>query len=129
MVKKAVSWVLFGVFGYLWWWGGHGWSYLNTEGNEWSRVFTLFTLVSLVLLVLGSRATGTGMFDRLFGTIRNFVPNLPWLVLGMIILRTVAWAHSGLDNPLDHFVHAIVTALAAGITTSLWYAAIVNASD
>ena len=49
MAKKAVSWVLVGVFAYGWWWLGHGWAYLNTAGNEWSRVFVLLTLISLVV--------------------------------------------------------------------------------
>jgi hypothetical protein len=129
MVRTIVSWLLFGVFGYIWWWAGHGWDYLNTEGNEWSRVFLLLTLVSMVLLILAPRATGPGMFDRLVGTIRTFIPKLPWLVLGIIAIRMVAWAHAGLEDPLDHFTHAVVAALFAGITTSLWYAAIVNASD
>ena len=129
MAKKAVSWVLFGVFAYLWWWMGHGWAYLNTEGNEWFRVYNLFTLASLALLLLAPRATGPGMLDRFVGTIRSFIPNLPWLVLGMVITRSIAWAHAGLDNPADHFTHAVVVALVAGITTSLWYAAIANASD
>jgi len=129
VAKKAVSWVLFGIFAYLWWWGGHGWRYLNTEGNEWSRVFVLFTFVSLAVLLLAPRVTGPGIFDRFVGTMRNFLPNVPWLVLGMIVTRMIAWAHAGLDDPADHFTHAIVVALVAGITTSLWYAAIVNASD
>jgi hypothetical protein len=102
---------------------------MNTEGNEWSRVFVLFTMVSVVVLLLAPRVTGPGMFDRFVGTMRNFLPNLPWLVLGMIVTRMIAWAHAGLDDPADHFTHAIVVALVAGITTSLWYAAIVNASD
>ena len=129
MAKKAVSWVLVGVFAYVWWWTGHGWAYLNTEGNEWSRVFVLLTLISLVVLIRGPRAAGAGMFDRLAATFRSFIPNLPWLVLVIIVLRAVAWAHSGLDDPLDHFAHAVVAALVAGITTALWYGAIENASD
>ena len=38
MVKKAVSWVLVGVFAYFWWWLGHRWAYLNTTGNEWGSI-------------------------------------------------------------------------------------------
>jgi branched-subunit amino acid transport protein len=89
----------------------------------------LFTVVSVALLLLAPRASGPGMFDPFVGTVRHFLPNLPWLVLGVIVTRMVAWVHSGLDNPADHFTHAIVAALVAGISTSLWYAAIVNASD
>ena len=96
MVTKTISWLLFGVFGYIWWWAGHGRDYINTEGNEWSRVFMLFTLVSLFLLILAPRATGVGMFDRLVGTMRTFIPKLPWLVLGIVAIRSVAWLTPGL---------------------------------
>ena len=129
MLRKALSWLLVGVFAYMWWWVGMVGSYLNTEGNEWFRVFMLFTLISLVVLLRGAQASGVGMFDRFGGTMRNFLPTLPWLVFGVIVIRALGWAHAGLDDPLDHFTHAVVTALLAGTTTSLWYAAIVNASD
>lgn len=129
MAKKAVSWVLVGVFAYGWWWLGHGWAYLNTAGNEWSRVFVLLTLISLVVLLRAPRPAASGMFGRLTGTLRGFVPTLPWLVLAMVVLRAIAWLHSGLDDPMDHFVHAIVAALIAGITTALWFGAVENASD
>ena len=50
MLNKVVSWVLVGAFTYLWWWIGYEWAYLNSEGNEWSDVYLLFTLISLVLI-------------------------------------------------------------------------------
>ena len=129
MARKAISWVLFGVFGYIWWWTGNGWTYLNTVGNQWAGAFTFFTLVTVVVLIVGPRPTGTGMFDRLIGTFRGFLPTLPWMVLGMLAFRGTAWARMGLDNPVDHFTHAIVVVLCAGILTTLWYGAIQNASD
>ena len=130
MVKKAVSWVLVGVFAYFWWWLGHRWVYLHTPGNEWGSIYELFTLVSLVVLIRGARATGAGMFDRLIGTIRNFIPALPWLALAVVVARSVAWIHYGMSaDPLDHYIHAVVAVLIAGITTALWYGAIENASD
>jgi hypothetical protein len=129
MVKKAVSWVLVGAFVYLWAWAGYRWSFLNSPGNEWNATYLTFTLVSLVVLLRGSRATGNGMFDRLIGTVRNFVPALPWLALAIIVARSVAWAHIGIVNPQDHYIHAVVAVLVAGIATALWYGAIENASD
>lgn len=130
MVKKAVSWVLVGAFAYLWWWAGHRWSYINTTGNEWNTVYTLFTLISVVVLVRGAKATGAGMFDRLVGTVRNFIPALPWLVLAIVVARSIGWLHLGMSAlPLDHYIHAVVAVLVAGITTALWYGAIENASD
>lgn len=130
MVKKAVSWVLVGAFAYLWWWLGHRWSYINTKGNEWGSVYVLFTLISLAVLIRGTRATGAGMFDRLVGTVRNFIPTLPWLVLAIVVARSIGWLHVGMSAmPLDHYIHAVVAVLVAGITTALWYGAIENASD
>ena len=129
MAKKAVSWLLVGVFAYLWWWFGHGWSYLNTAGNEWSRVFVLLTLISLVVLLRAPRPAGGEMFGRVTAAIRGFAPTLPWLVLAVVVLRAIGWAHSGLDDPVDHFTHAIVAALVAGVTTALWFGAVDNASD
>jgi hypothetical protein len=130
MVKKAVSWVLVGAFVYLWWWLGHRWTYINVKGNEWITVYTLFTLISLVVLMRGARATGTGMFDKLIGTLRSFIPTLPWMALAIIVTRSVAWLHIGMAaNPVDHYTHAVVAVLVAGIATALWYGAIENASD
>ena len=130
MLKKAVSWVLVGTFAYLWWWAGNRWSYLHSPGNQWSSVFVLFTLVSLAVLIRNSRAIGSGMFDGLVSTLREFLPSLPWMVLAVIVVRAVAWVHVGVsENPLDHLVHAIVAALVAAITTALWYGAIENAAE
>lgn len=129
MVKKAISWALVGAFAYLWWWVGHGWEYLNSEGNEWSRVFMLFTLISLVVLLRGPRHPGTGLLDRLLGSIKGFVPSLPWLVLVIVIMRLLAAAQNEIVYPLEHYVHAVVAALAAGVTTMLWFGAIENAAD
>ncbi|MCH8203014.1 MAG: hypothetical protein IH996_07905 [Proteobacteria bacterium] len=52
MLNKVVSWVLVGAFTYLWWWIGYEWAYLNpgAEGFDWSNVYLLFTLISLVLI-------------------------------------------------------------------------------
>ena len=127
MVKKAMSWALVGAFTCAWWWIGHRWPYLNSVGNQWSSVFDFFTLVSVVLLVRGPRATGTGMFAVAIGTVRSFLPNLLWLALAAVVFRAVAWLLFGVVNPVDHFVHVVVTAVAAGITTALWYGAIANA--
>lgn len=130
MVKKAVSWVLVGVFAYLWWWAGHRWTYLNVTGNQWTSVYILFTLISLAVLARGARVAATGMFDRLVGTVRNFIPVLPWMVLTIIVARSVAWLHVGMSaTPLDHYIHAVVAVLVAGLATALWYGAIENASD
>ncbi len=129
MVKKMISWALVGAFVFLWGWVGHKWPYINVEGNDWSAVYLLFTLVSLVVLVRGTRTVGAGMFDGLVGTVRSFLPNLPWLALAIIVARATAWVFTGIVNPVDHFIHAVVTVVAAGIATSLWYGAIVNAGD
>lgn len=129
MTRKLVSWVLAGAFFFLWWWAGHRWSYLNVAGNQWGGVYDAFTLIAVVLLVRGARAGGTGLLDRLIGTVRGFLPALPWLVLAIVVARAVGWLLAGVVNPVDHFVHAAVVALVAGITTALWYGAIANADD
>ena len=128
MVKTTVSWVLAGVFAYLWWWAGYRWSYLHNPGNQWTSVFVLFTLISVVVLTRNARASGSGMFDGFVGTIREFLPSLPWMVLAVIVVRLVGWAHAGVSaGPIDHLIHAVVAVLVAGITTALWYGAIRNA--
>lgn len=129
MTRKLVSWVLAGAFFYAWWWAGHRWSYLNSAGNQWGGVYDALTLVSVVVLVRGARAAGGGLLDCLIGTVRGFLPVLPWLVLAIVVARAVAWLHVGVVNPADHFAHAVVVALVAGLTTSLWYGAIANADD
>lgn len=130
MVKKLVSWGLVGVFGYLWWWLGHRWSYLNTPGNEWVTVYVMFTLIGLVVLLRAGKVAGSGLFGRLIGTVRGFIPVLPWFALAIVVARSVAWLHYGMsERPLDHYIHAVVAVLVAGITTALWYGAIANADD
>lgn len=129
MTKKAVSWVLVGVFAFAWWWAGNRWTYLNTPGNEWATVYGLFTLISLAVLARSPKVAGDGLLDGLLGTVRAFLPNLLWLALAVVVARGVAWALTGIVNPVDHFTHAVVTAVAAGFTTSLWYGAIANAGD
>lgn len=129
MTRKLVSWVLAGAFIYLWWWAGYRWPYLNSAGNQWATAYTGLTIVSLALLLRGARAGGGGLFDRLVGTVRGFLPMLPWLVLAMVVSRAVAWLHIGIVRAPDHFAHALVVALVAGITTALWFGAIANADD
>ncbi len=129
MVKKVVSWALLGGFTFAWWWIGHRWPYLNSQGNQWAGVFDFFTLVSAVVLVRSPRAAGAGLFGALIGTVRNFLPTLLWLVFAVVIFRAVATVLTGVVNPADHFAHAIVAAVLAGLTTALWYGAIANADD
>lgn len=129
MVKKAVSWALVGGFTFAWWWVGHRWLYLNSEGNEWAGVFDFFTLLSAVALLRMPRAAGTGMFGVLIGTVRNFIPTLLWLALAVVVFRAVAWLLVGVVDPVDHFSHAIVAAVTAGLIASLWFGAIANADD
>lgn len=128
MVKRAISWVLVGVFGFAWWWIGHRWSYLHMPGNEWGSVYELFTLLSLALLLRAPRAAAAGMFGAAIGTVRAFLPNLLWLALCIVVFRVVAWILTGgVVDPVDHFTHAIVAVVAAGFLTSLWYGALANA--
>ena len=129
MTKKAISWVLVGVFAFAWWWAGNRWTYLNTPGNEWATVYGLFTLISLAVLTRSPKVAGGGLLDGLLGTVRAFLPNLLWLALAVVVARGVAWLLTGVVNPVDHFTHAVVTAVVAGFTTSLWYGAIANAGD
>lgn len=128
MTKKAVSWVLVGAFSLLWWWAGHRWQYINVQGNEWGTVYLLFTLISLAVLTRSAKAAGAGMFGGLITTVTGFLPNLLWLALAVIVARGLAWLLMGVVNPVDHFIHAVVAVVAAGVTTSLWYGAIVNAT-
>ena len=128
MTKKAVSWMLVGVFAWLWAWAAHKWPYLNDKGNEWGGVFLLFTLISLAVLIRGPKAASPGMFSGLIGTVVGFLPNLLWLALAIIVARLLNWLLLGVVNPVDHFTHAVVAVVVAGFTTSLWYGAIVNAT-
>lgn len=128
-MKKAVSWVLAGVFAYAWWWVGHRWSYLHVAGNTWTSVYELFALMSLMVLLRARNAAGSGLFGGLVGVLRGFAPNLVWLVVAVIVLRVAAWVQSGVADPIDNFVHAAVTALAAGVLTALVFGAIANADD
>lgn len=57
MLNKVISWVLVGAFSYLWWWIGYEWGYLNPSeaaaeagAFDWSNVYLLFTLFSLILI-------------------------------------------------------------------------------
>lgn len=50
MAKTIVSWVLFGIFSYIWWWFGYDWSYLQSDRADWTSVYMLFTLVSIILM-------------------------------------------------------------------------------
>ncbi len=129
MVKKAISWGLVGAFALLWWYAGHRWPYINVPGNQWGTVYIMFTFISLAVLMRSRQAAGAGMLDGLVGTVRGFLPVLPWLALAIIVARGIAWLLLGVVNPLDHFIHAVVAVLVAGFTTSLWYGAIVNAGD
>lgn len=127
MQRTAISWIALGVLAYLWWWLANRWSYLHSPGNQWASVYNLYTLVSLAILVRLPRSAGTGIFDGFVHAIRGLLPALPWMALAVVVMRGVAWLHAGAPaDPLDHFVHAIVTALLAGITTALWFGALEN---
>jgi len=128
MAKTAVSWILVGIFAYLWWWAAYEWSYVNSPGNVWTAGFIMFTLISMVVLTRNVGAAGAGMFDGLIRTVREFLPSLPWMALAAIVYRLIRWAHLGIAaDPFDHLTRSIVVVLVAGITTALWYGAITNA--
>ncbi|MCH8863406.1 MAG: hypothetical protein IID51_12995 [Proteobacteria bacterium] len=129
MAQKGISWVLVGVFGYAWWWIGYQWAYLNVPEVDWSDVFLLFTLISLVVLRgAKSDAAGEGMFDKLVSTVTGFLPSLPWLVLAILVGNTIfALQYAGFA--IDSYLQAVIVAVTAGLTTALWVGAINNAGE
>lgn len=131
MTQKGISWVLVGVFNYLWWWIGYQWDYINSPVPEvdWSDVYLLFTLISLVLLQRGkSDAAGEGMFGKCIDTVTGFLPNLPWLVVAILVGNTIFALQYGLFS-IDGYIQAVTVAVTAGVTTALWVGAINNAGD
>ena len=67
------------------------------------------------------------MLDGFLHAVRGIAPALPWIALAVVVMRGVAWVHiGGVIDPVDHFVRAIVAALLAAITTSLWFGALEN---
>lgn len=131
MVQKAVSWVLVGVFAYVWWWIGYMWGYLNNAdpAADWSNVFLLFTLISLVVLNRGkSDAAGEGMFDKCIGTVTGFLPNLVWLIVAILVGNTIFGLQYGIIG-VDAYIQGVVVAVTAGLTTAAWVGAIANAGD
>ena len=129
MAQKGISWVLVGAFGYVWWWIGYQWGYLNDPEADWSDVFLLFTLISLVVLRgAKSDAAGEDMFDKLVATVTGFLPNLPWLVLAILVGNTI-FALQYASFAIDSYFQAITVAVTAGVTTALWVGAIANAGD
>lgn len=129
MIKQVVSWGLVGVFTFLWWWLGHGWDYLTAGDGNWPRVFWIFTLISLVVLLRSTRPAAPGMFGELIGTVGHFLPKLGWLMLVAIVMQLGMLISGRIGEPLDHLVHAVVTALAAAVATSLWFGAVANADE
>jgi hypothetical protein len=127
MMKQVVSWGLVGVFTFLWWWLGHGWDYLNAGDGNWPRVFWIFTLISLVVLLRSPRSTDAGMLGGLTGTVGRFLPKLGWLILVAVVMQLGMLVAGNTGDPVDHLVHSVVTALAAGVATSLWFGAVANA--
>ncbi len=129
MAQKGISWVLVGAFTYAWWWIGYQWGYLNDPEADWTDVFLLFTLISLVVLRgSSSGAAGEGMFDKLVATVTGFLPSLPWLVVAILVGNTIFMLQYG-GFSADGYIQGVVVAIAAGVTTSLWVGAIANAGD
>ena len=129
MAQKGISWVLVGAFTYVWWWIGYQWGYLNDPEADWTDIFLLFTLLSLVVL-RGSKADaeGEGMFDKLVATVTGFLPSLPWLVVAILVGDTIFMLQYG-GFSVDGYIQGVVVAIAAGVTTALWVGAINNAGD
>ena len=71
MTRKIVSWVLVGIFAYAWWWIGYRWSYINSKGNEWTSVYALFTLISLVLFAQVTFTLRQRPFERLMALLSD----------------------------------------------------------
>ena len=129
MAQKAVSWVLVGVFTYVWWWIGYQWGYLNQPEADWTDVFLLFTLISLVVLHRGkAEGGGEGMFDGLVKTVTDFLPNLVWLIVAVIVGDTLFVLQFG-GFAIDGYIQGIVVAVTAGLTTALGVGAIGTAGD
>ena len=68
------------------------------------------------------------MFDKCISTVTDFAPNLLWLLVAVLTGLTIHSARLG-SFTVDNYIHGIVVALAAGITTALWAGAIENGSD
>ncbi len=69
------------------------------------------------------------MFDKLINTVTDFLPNLLWLFVAIITGATIYQVLHGEFPNVDGYTHAIVVAVLAGFTTSLWAGAIENGSD
>lgn len=132
MAQKVISWVLVGIFTYACWWFGFAWGYLNSDipAEDWSNVYLLFILISIVVLIrceCGQGDCGDGMFDRLVKTVTDFLPNIGWLVVAILVGNTIFMLQYGTGFSVDEYVKAVVVAVTAGLTTALWVGAIDNA--
>ena len=69
------------------------------------------------------------MFDKLINTVTDFLPNLLWLFVTVVTGATIYQLLHGTFLDVDFYSRAIVMAILAGFTTSLWAGAIENGSD
>ena len=69
------------------------------------------------------------MFDRLISTVTDFLPNLLWLFVAVVTGATIFQLLHGTFVDVNGYSQAIVMAILAGFTTSLWAGAIENGSD
>lgn len=69
------------------------------------------------------------MFDRLIKTVTDFLPNIVWLVVAILVGNTIYMLQYATGFSVDNYIKAVVVAVAAGLTTALWVGAIDNAGD
>ncbi len=68
------------------------------------------------------------MFDKLIKTVTDFLPNLVWLVVVVLVGNTIFMLQFG-GFSVEAYIQGIVVAIGAGVTTALWVGAIDNAGD
>jgi len=127
MVKSLISWVVFGVISYGWYWVGFVWPHLQTA--EWEPVWLLITVVAILIQRRnGVAAVGANVIETVINRVQGIVGSLIGLLVANVVGVTVNSIVVG-AFVMQGYIDGAIVILSCALLTSAWLGAMDDATQ
>jgi len=126
-MKSMISWVLFGILSYAWYWCAYLWPYL--QGANWAAVWVIITIVVIVIQRRKGVATvEASVIESVVDRVKTIVGSLLGLVVANVVAVTLNSLVIGAFT-IEGYVQGVVVVVGSAILTSAWLGALDDATQ
>ena len=126
-MKSMISWALFGVLSYVWYWCAYLWPYL--QGQNWAAVWVLLTIVVIIIHRRnGVAAVGASVIESVIDRVKTIVGSLIGLIVANVVAVTINSLVVGAFT-VNGYVQGAVVVVGSAILTSAWLGALDDATQ